>query len=173
MPPLHIPPADPVDHDLPAVRRVRALRPHRRRQLYNTRFPSGVQPRAVASSGYHVSRLGIPPSVDTTYTCGDPLRSDVNAIHLPSGEKCGLLSTAGVLVIRVASPPSLGTTQISPPYSKAICVALRQGCRKSRVPCAAATNTFKTDKDPIKRIRENKSGRGIIILIVAKFNDFG
>src|SRR3984957_2409476 len=136
--------------------------------LYNTRLPSGVQPRAPAAAGNHVSCRGMPPSADTTYTCGDPLRSEVNAIHFPSGEKCGSLSTAGVLVIRTASPPCLPTTQISPPYSKASWVALRLGCRRSRVPCASMALIRNRNNNAMGKIREYH----IDELIVSKYKNF-
>src|SRR6185503_7985101 len=98
-----------------------------------TSRPSGVHPRATSPAGLQVMRCGSPPSAGITYTALTPARLEVNAIHRPSGEKCGLLSMAGVLVKRRASPPSRGTIHRSAPYSKAICVALIVGWRRSRV----------------------------------------
>src|ERR1051326_4548240 len=104
----------------------------------STSFPSGDQPRAWSAAGCQVSLRGSPPSAGITYTSGLPLRLDVKATQRPSGESWGSLSTAGVLVSRFASPPSRGAIQRSPPYSKAMLVALRVGCRRRRVPCAVA-----------------------------------
>src|SRR5689334_349831 len=50
-------------------------------------LPSGVQPCTESAPGCHVSRLGSPPSDETTYTSTLPAYSPLNAIHLPSGEK--------------------------------------------------------------------------------------
>jgi hypothetical protein len=42
---------------------------------------------------------------------------------LPSGENLGQDSSPGLFVKGSANPPSLGMIQISPPYTKVICVA--------------------------------------------------
>src|SRR6185369_12226423 len=75
-------------------------------------LPSGVQPSTTSGLGCHVSRLGSPPSAETTYTSALPAYSPLNAMRLPSGENLGLLAWPWKLVSRRASPPARGTIQM-------------------------------------------------------------
>ena len=61
-----------------------------RPELNTTDLLSGVQPSTRSGLGCHVSRLGSPPSAETTYTSALPAYSPLNATHLPSGENRGL-----------------------------------------------------------------------------------
>src|SRR5204862_7356479 len=92
-------------------------------------LPSGVQPCTRSELGCHVSRLGSPPSAETTYTSRLPAYSPLNAIHLPSGENRGLLAWPWKLVSRRASPPARGTIQMFWAYANAIWVELTVGVR--------------------------------------------
>src|SRR5689334_22127415 len=55
----------------------------------------------------------------------------------PSGEKCGKLSSPRAVVSRCAVPPDFGITQMSPPYTNAMCVAETVGNRSMRASTCA------------------------------------
>src|SRR5262245_11704191 len=56
---------------------------------YASQSVVGDQVTPPTGSPSYVTRVGHPPSVGTTQTCGTPLRSDTNASRLSSGEKVG------------------------------------------------------------------------------------
>ena len=56
-----------------------------RDEAKTTFFPSGVQPVTISGALSKVSRRGLPPTAEVTYTSYWPWRFELNASCLPSG----------------------------------------------------------------------------------------
>src|SRR5580698_276718 len=116
-------------------------------------LPSGVHPATMSGPAWKVTRRGVPPLAEITYTFSLPSYSPVKAIHWPSGEKCGPRLIPGPAVRRTALPPWRLTFHRSLPYMNAMSVLLRVGWRSSSglASCVCAIDAD-ADASKIKRM---------------------